>query len=103
MSILSYFNVERAAAELKLRVKKAKASRVTKSTLKVLEQERIKRYQESLSVREIVSEVLSDCVEAISAAAEASRREGKVLERPEAKVVTEEISQSELRKKRKHM
>jgi len=102
MSILSYFSVERAA-ELKFRVQKAKATRVTKRTLKVLEQDRIKRYEKSLSVREIVSEVLSDFVNAICAAAEAPRRKGNSLERVDAKVVTKEISQSELRKKRKHM
>ena len=102
MSILSYFSVERAA-ELKFRVQKAKATRVTKRTLKVLKQDRIKRYEKSLSVREIVSEVLSDCVNAICAAVEAARRKRNSLGRVDAKVVTEEISQSELRKKRKHM
>ena len=83
MSILSYFHVERAA-ELKLRLKKAKALRVTKRTLKVLEQGRIQRYEESLSIREIVSEALSDCVEAIVAAEEECKVKGKVFERPEA-------------------
>ena len=50
-----------------------------------------------------MSEVLSDCVNAICAAAEAPRRKGNSLERVDTKMVTEEISQSELRKKRKHM
>ena len=50
-----------------------------------------------------MSEVLSDCVNTICAAVEAPRRKDNSLERVDAKVVTEEISQSELRKKRKHM
>lgn len=50
-----------------------------------------------------MSEVLSDCVNAICAAAEAPMRKGNSLETVDAKVVTEEIAQSELRKKRKHM
>ena len=50
-----------------------------------------------------MSEVLSDCVNAICAAAEAPMRKGNYLETVDAKVVTEEIVQSELRKKRKHM
>ena len=50
-----------------------------------------------------MSEVLSDCVNVICAAAEAPRRKGNSLKRVDAQLVTEEISQSELRKKRKHM
>ena len=50
-----------------------------------------------------MSEVLTDCVEAVYAAAEAPTRKGKFLRRMDAKEVTEEISQSELRKKRKHL
>ena len=50
-----------------------------------------------------MSEVLRNCVNAICPAVEAPRRKGNSLERVDAKVVTEEIAQSELRKKRKHM
>ena len=62
--LLSYFNVS-PAAELRLRKKKAEVDRVTKRELKIHAEDRIRRYEESLSVENIVSDVLSDCLEAV--------------------------------------
>ena len=64
MSLYSFLNVDRET-ELKLRKKNARNKRVTKKRLKVLQERRFRRYHRNLSIRDIVAEVLDDCVEAV--------------------------------------
>ena len=62
--LFSFLSVS-PATELKLRMKKAKAARVTKRSLRLQAEERVKRYEEAMSVEHVVSGLLSDCVEAV--------------------------------------
>ena len=109
MSILSYFNVDRKT-ELKLRAKKAEAKRVTKRTLKVLEQNRIKQYEESLSSADIISDFMTDCVEAVCAHVDEQTGERIELKKGEEVIIKQEVPeeirkkivQRDQRRKRKH-
>ena len=47
-------------------MRKAKSERVTKRTLKLHADERVKRYEEVMSVEHIVKDLLSDCVDAVA-------------------------------------
>ena len=71
--IFSYFSIS-PAAELRLRKKEAEKERVRNRSLKILEEDRIKRYEDSLSIEHIVKGILSDCVEAVVEMLKAPRR-----------------------------
>ena len=62
--LFSYLSVS-PAAELKLRMKKPEVARVTKRSLRLQAEARVKRYEEAMSLKH-VSGLLSDCVEAVS-------------------------------------
>ena len=51
--------------ELRLRKLKATEVRTKKRSLRILVKERVKRYDDTLTVKEDVDGVLSDCVEAV--------------------------------------
>ena len=64
--MFSFLKMDRAT-EMKLRLKKARTARMYKQTLRIISENRVRRYQESLSTIDIVSEVLSDTVDAVCA------------------------------------
>ena len=61
--LFSYLNVDKKT-ELRYRRAKAMENRLNKRDLKILSQERVMRYEQSLSVEEFVRGILADCVEA---------------------------------------
>ena len=70
---LVFLNVSKET-ELKLRKKKAEEIRMTKRTLKFLASNRARRFEDSLSVEEIVAGVLEDFVEAVSKISDRNRK-----------------------------
>ena len=54
------------ATELKLRRKKAESERLTRQDRKVLCEERKRRYEITKSDKDVVGDVLAECVEAVS-------------------------------------
>ena len=64
--MLSFLNIDRAT-EMKLRLRKAKAVQLNNRALKIINENRVRRYEEALSTKQIVADVLSDCVDAVCA------------------------------------
>ena len=62
--LFSYLSLS-PSSELKLRRKKAETKRITRQSLKVLQNQRIEHYEAIKSVKDVVSDVLSECVEAV--------------------------------------
>ena len=83
-------------------MKKAKTERITKRTLKVLQENRLRRHEASLSAKEFVSDLLYDCVEAACAIAEASKRmkNREVVVKVESEVSKENLIPKESRKRK---
>ena len=80
---------------------RARMTRVTKKSLKIIDGHRIKRYNKNLSTRDILKEVFSNCVEAVDAGlSETTRRVLKELK--ETEKVEEKIPIHGPKKKRKH-
>ena len=63
--LFSYFSVSRAD-ELRIRKRKTERDRVTKRTLKIHADYRVKRFEEVMSVEHIVKGLLRDCVDAVT-------------------------------------
>ena len=98
--LFKFLNVSKGT-ELRLRRRKAQENRMTKRNLKILASNRVQRYEESLSVEEIVAEVLKDCVEAVSKVDDRYMPEEKrsVIETPTVLIKSKE---KESRKRRRH-
>ena len=63
--LFKFLNVSKGT-ELRLRRRKAQQIRMSKRNLAFLATNRVRRFEESLSVEKIVAEVLEDCVKAVS-------------------------------------
>ena len=68
--------------------------------MKLIEEHRISRYSRNISKRDVAAEELIDCVEAVVAAANASKCE--LLRELKVKVKVEEESPIQVPRKRKH-
>ena len=53
------------ATEMRLRLKKVQRERINARALKVLNLDRVRRYEESLSIKYFISDLLKDCVDAV--------------------------------------
>ena len=62
--LFSFLNVDKKT-DLRLRKRKASSLRITKRTQELLNLERAKRFQEAITVRDEVSGILHDCVDAV--------------------------------------
>lgn len=84
--MLSFLTIDRAT-EMRLRLKKVQRERINARALKVLNRDRVRRYEESLSIEEFISDLLKDCVDAAcSVAAEPKRTPLKLVNlKPEEK------------------
>ena len=84
--MLSILTIDRAT-EMRLRLKKVQRERINARALKVLNRDRVRRYEESLSIEEFISDLLKDCVDAAcSVAAEPKRTPLKLVNlKPEEK------------------
>ena len=84
--MLSFLTIDRAT-EMRLRLKKVQRERINARALKVLNRDRVRRYEESLSIEEFISDLSKDCVDAAcSVAAEPKRTPLKLVNlKPEEK------------------
>jgi len=62
--IYDYFSISKSA-ELKLRKKRSMETRVSKRTLKIHAAARLKRYEELMTVEQIVQNLVNDCVDSV--------------------------------------
>ena len=98
--LFSFLNVS-PAAELRIRRKHSATNTLTKRRLKILEQDRIQRFENSLRVEEVVAEVVAECVDAVSKMR--LDRRGVVLPPIRKKVVKLEEQADKESRKRKHI
>ena len=63
--LFSFLNVDKKT-ELRIRLRKTKKQHITKKIHNLLRLERAKRFEEALSVEDVVAGVPRDCVDAVS-------------------------------------
>ena len=95
--LFSFLNVDKRT-ELKLRKRRAETLRINKRTQRLLAAERVRRFEDTLTVEKIVAGMLSDCVDAVCRL-ETKR---KVLPTAEVKVQQIEIPKETPVKRRRH-